>query len=173
VQDHLFSKGLIDIKRKKVSNYVEGKTNGMDARNEAILQLSKEFASVGVPFNTYRIDKIKQEDGSIKEVRVDLKKGSSYYSGIGGNKAHNSPEEVGAALDADRASKAKLQTKDTTVGSSLNDSSMNNAEMKKMMRQNDTLVNINAPTTIINKQTPKQSISKPTSADRPAIAGIP
>ena len=34
-------------------------------------------------------------------------------------------------------------------------------------------ININAPTTIINKQTPKQSISKPTSADRPAIAGIP
>jgi hypothetical protein len=105
----------------------------MDARNEAILQLSKEFASVGVPFDTYRIDKIKQKDGSIKEVRVELKKGSSYYSGIGGNKAHNPPEAVGAALDADRASKAKLQTNDTTVGSSLNDSSMKNADMRKEM----------------------------------------
>jgi hypothetical protein len=59
------------------------------------------------------------------------------------------------------------------IGKELNDSSMDNAEMKKMMRQSDTLVNINAPTTIINKQNPKQSISKPTSADRPAIAGIP
>ena len=34
-------------------------------------------------------------------------------------------------------------------------------------------ININAPTTVINKQNPKQSISKPTSADKPAIAGIP
>jgi hypothetical protein len=57
-------------------------------------------------------------------------------------------------------------------GNSLNDSSVNNAEIKKLMRENDTSVNINAPTTIINKQTPQQSISRPTSADRPAIAGI-
>ena len=45
---------------------------------------------------------------------------------------------------------------------------MNNREDEK----NNTLVNINAPTTVINKQNPKQSISKPTPADKPAIAGI-
>jgi hypothetical protein len=161
VQDHLFSKGLIDINRKKVSNYIEGKTNGIDARNEAILQLSKEFASVGVPFDTYRIDKIKQKDGSIKEVRVELKKGSSYYSGIGGNKAHNSPEEVGVALDADRASKAKLQTNDTTVGSSLNDSSMKNANMKKDMSQGSAS---GSPVIIQNNTTNKQKTIQSPSA---------
>jgi hypothetical protein len=59
------------------------------------------------------------------------------------------------------------------IGKELNDSSVNNAEMKKLMRESDTSVNINAPTTIINKQNPKQSISKPTAADKPAIAGIP
>ena len=57
-------------------------------------------------------------------------------------------------------------------GNSLNNSSVENAEMKKLMRQNDMSVNINAPTTVINKQNPKQSISKPTEADKPAIAGI-
>jgi hypothetical protein len=46
--------------------------------------------------------------------------------------------------------------------------------LKERNKNGDNVnVNINAPTTVINKQTPQQSISKPTSADRPAIAGIP
>jgi hypothetical protein len=137
VQDYLFSKGLIDINRKKVSDYIEGRTNGIDARNEAILQLSKEFASIGVPFDTYRIDKIKQKDGSIKEVRVELKKGSSYYSGIGGNKAHNPPELVAAALDEDRSKKLKISPAEIprNVGEEMILKSSENADMKKDMSQ--------------------------------------
>jgi hypothetical protein len=137
VQDYLFSKGLIDINRKKVSDYIEGRTNGIDARNEAILQLSKEFASVGVPFDTYRIDKIKQKDGSIKEVRVELKKGSSYYSGIGGNKAHNPPELVAAALDEDRAKKLKISPAEipSNVGEEMISKSSQNADITKDLSQ--------------------------------------
>jgi GH24 family phage-related lysozyme (muramidase) len=75
-----------------------------------------------------------------------------------------------AALPANQV--ANLFTETGGSGNSLNDSSVENAEMKKMMGRNDTSVNINSPTTIINKQNPKQSISKPTEADKPAIAGI-
>lgn len=85
-QDLLFANGLLAIKRKKVDAYVKGES---DDRNGAILELAQEFASVGIPYD--------MDVGSKK-----LKKGDSYYSGIGGNKAHNSPEQVGAALDADR-----------------------------------------------------------------------
>jgi hypothetical protein len=62
---------------------------------------------------------------------------------------------------------------DKTTGKVIDDSSVENAELKKLMRQNDTLVNINAPTTVIKKQNPKQIVRKPTSPDKPAIAGIP
>ena len=155
VQDYLFSKGLIDINRKKVSDYIEGRTNGIDARNEAILQLSKEFASVGVPFDTYRIDKIKQKDGSIKEVRIELKKGSSYYSGIGGNKAHNPPELVAAALDEDRAKKLKISPAEIprNVGEEMISNSTQNADMKKDVSQSGATI---SPTVIQNNVTNKQ-----------------
>ena len=48
--------------------------------------MAKEFASVGVPYPAGKA----------------TARGESYYAGIGGNKAHNPPEAVGAALDADR-----------------------------------------------------------------------
>ena len=50
------------------------------------MDLAKEFASVGVPYPAGKA----------------TARGQSYYAGIGGNKAHNSPDAVGSALDADR-----------------------------------------------------------------------
>ena len=88
-QDLLFTQGLTKLNRVAVDNYISGKSNDRDA---AILQLAQEFASVGVPYDMTTPQGKK------------LKKGESYYSGIGGNKAHNSPEAVGEALDADRLS---------------------------------------------------------------------
>jgi hypothetical protein len=85
-QDLLFNEGLIKQSRRNVANYLSGKSNDRDL---AILDLAKEFASVGVPYPA----------GKAKE------RGQSYYAGVGGNKAHNPPEAVGAALDADRQNK--------------------------------------------------------------------
>jgi hypothetical protein len=85
-QDLLFNEGLIKQSRPNVANYLSGKSNNRDA---AILDMAKEFASVGVPYPA----------GKAQE------RGQSYYAGIGGNKAHNPPEAVGAALDADRKTK--------------------------------------------------------------------
>jgi hypothetical protein len=85
-QDSLFSNGLVGVVRKKVDEYIKGLS---DDKNAAILELAMEFASVGVPYD-------------MKKGEKNLKKGESYYSGVGGNKAHNSPEEVGAALEIEK-----------------------------------------------------------------------
>jgi hypothetical protein len=82
-QDLLFNEGLIKQARPNVASYLEGKSNNRDL---AILDLAKEFASVGVPYPAGKA----------------TARGESYYAGIGGNKAHNPPEAVGSALDADR-----------------------------------------------------------------------
>jgi hypothetical protein len=50
--------------------------------------MAKEFASVGVPYPAGKA----------------TARGESFYAGIGGNKAHNSPDAVGTALDAERKS---------------------------------------------------------------------
>ena len=84
-QDLLFNEGLIKQSRPNVAAYLQGKSNDRDL---AILDMAKEFASVGVPYPAGKA----------------LARGESYYAGIGGNKAHNSPDAVGAALDADRKS---------------------------------------------------------------------
>ena len=84
-QDLLFNEGLIKQSRPNVAAYLKGKSDNRDA---AILDMAKEFASVGVPYPAGKA----------------TARGESYYAGIGGNKAHNPPEAVGAALDADRKS---------------------------------------------------------------------
>jgi len=138
-QDSLFTNGLVGQRRKKVDSYVKGKS---DDRDGAILELAKEFASVGVPYD--------MEVGNKK-----LKKGDSYYSGIGGNKAHNSPEEVGAALDADRSKNLKVNktTDDPNLqintGNQIESSSNDNKELKKS-------TNDRPATTVINNNTSTQ-----------------
>jgi hypothetical protein len=156
-QDALFSKGLIGTKRKKVEDYITGKSDDKDA---AILELAQEFASIGVPY-----------DMTVN--KKNLKKGESYYSGIGGNKAHNSPEEVGIALDTDR--KNYLQKNKTTdippkTGTQIQESSK---EHQQLNMQGDFSANKNK-TVINNMQTVVSSTSHTpdqldTRDDRPAI----
>jgi len=136
-QDSLFSNGLVGVIRKKVDDYIKGLS---DDKNAAILELAKEFASVGVPFD-------------MMVGKKQLKKGDSYYSGVGGNKAHNSPEEVGAALDADRMKKlgttkpalAENVSKYET-GQKIAQSSVENKELKTA--QGNTVIIDNTSTTI-------------------------
>lgn len=140
-QDALFANGLIKNTRKKVEDYITGKSDDRDA---AILQLAQEFASVGIPYD-------------MKVGNKQLKKGDSYYSGIGGNKAHNPPEEVGAALDSDRKKNLKMNTPVTppvesmpSVGVKIEQSSKQNTELKKSLNKTGgtTIVNnqVNTPT---------------------------
>lgn len=123
-QDLLFTNGLVGVRRKKVDAYVKGQS---DDRDGAILELAKEFASVGIPYD--------MDVGKKK-----LKKGDSYYSGIGGNKAHNSPEQVGAALDADRLKNMRGGDKSSAVteiptGNKIDTETKENIGLKKSFQE--------------------------------------
>jgi hypothetical protein len=136
-QDLLFENGLTKAQRKKVDAYVTGKSDDRDA---AILDLAMEFASIGVPY-----------DGP--PGKKHLKKGDSYYSGQGGNKAHNPPDLVGAALDADR--KKYLQSAKSSVsnsnviGDNIAQKSTDNTDMKKDMQQRQGSVQVNNTTNVL------------------------
>ena len=136
-QDMLFAKGLTTSVqgRGAVDNYLKGKPGA--TRDAAIMALAMEFASVGVPYDTERIIPAhKNKKGEmVPEQRIPIKKGQSFYTGIGGNKAHNSPDEVGAALDADRAKNLNLTQQPTNMPDKITDMSRENAEMKRLMRQ--------------------------------------
>lgn len=62
---------------------------------EACMYISKVWASVGVPYNVTRY--VKDDKGKVIKV-IPLKTGQSYWSGVGGNKAHTSPDLAMTAL---------------------------------------------------------------------------
>jgi len=72
--------------RRNLNAYLKGKSDDL---NGAILDLAKEWAAVGVPYDN--------PDGK------QLKRGQSYYSGTGGNAASLSPEIIGQALVKQRS----------------------------------------------------------------------
>ena len=152
-QDLLFAKGLTTSVqgRGAVDDYIKGKPGV--TRDDAILALAKEFASIGVPYDTERVSKNKK--GEVTST-VPIKKGQSYYSGVGGNQAHNSPEEVGAALDADRAKVLGLAPKANELpvsnsGQQVNTQSTQNGDLRKSLQrdaynQSQTAnINVSAP----------------------------
>jgi predicted lactoylglutathione lyase len=135
IQDMLFARGLTTSVqgRGAVEAYLKGKPGA--TRDAAILALSMEFASVGVPY-----DIPKNSLFNNKLPHVDLKRGQSFYSGIGGNKAHNSPDEVALALDADREKNLKLlenQQQVRNLGNQIDQSSKENVQLKKELNVNN------------------------------------
>jgi len=157
-QDLLFAKGLTTSVggRKAVDDYINAKPGA--TREAAILALAQEFASVGVPYDTKRGD-------------VPIKKGQSYYSGVGGNKAHNSPEEVGAALDADRSKKLNAsvtqQQVPTINGTQIDQASQQNTQMRnELNKDTPTPTNVNNTTVNQSNQMPPSGTTRPD--DRPA-----
>jgi len=159
-QDMLFARGLTTSLqgRGAVDNYLKGKPGV--TREDAILALAMEFASIGVPY-----DIPKNSLFNNKLPNIDLKKGQSFYSGIGGNKAHNPPELVGAALDEDRKKNINMSPTTTTnnIGEKLNDASKTNDNMKVDMSSSSAAGSV-APIIIQNNNTNKQKIIQPPSA---------
>jgi hypothetical protein len=164
-QDLLFSKGLTTSVqgRGAVEDYINGKKGA--TRDAAIMALAKEFASVGVPYDTERIEpehKDKKTGKIIPEKKIPIAKGQSYYSGVGGNKAHNPPEAVGEALDADRAAKLKQNTSNVTppanTGPRIDQSSKENADLNANLtkQQSTTVNNINTSSTQSSAPTQEQ-----------------
>ena len=77
-----FKKYVTDFKRPAVGRYLRGESNN---RAEAAQELAREFASIGLAYD---------EAGRVR--------GESRYSGMAGNAASISPEEIEAALDRGR-----------------------------------------------------------------------
>lgn len=73
--------------RGAIRNFITGASDNVNA---AILDLAKEFASVGVP-----------QDGPDHKGRI-VRKGSTFYGGIGGNAASLNPDRAAAVLQAER-----------------------------------------------------------------------
>lgn len=86
-QDKLLD--FLIAKRPLAQRYLNG--DPTVSRDDAIADLAKEWAALGVPYPM---------QGAKRWVQT----GESYYSGVGGNKASISPDLIGEALDRDRDS---------------------------------------------------------------------
>jgi len=141
VQDRMF-RHLIESK-PAVRKYLEGQSSD---QNAALLALAKEWASVGVPQDTYR-------NGQL------IKAGESYYSGVGGNKAHTAPETVASALSpvqgvnggmmdqqarSLQASNQGSKTVNVVTGPTVNQNTVNQTGPKRKVERADVLTNDNA-----------------------------
>ena len=84
VQDNMF-KYLLMGKRKPLYDYIKDE-KGSD-KDKAVLEMAKEFASIGVPYDV---------QVTVNKRKVTRKKGDSYY----GQPAPTTPEDIGKQLDA-------------------------------------------------------------------------
>jgi hypothetical protein len=176
-QDLLFGT-LISKSNKLVQDYIDGKNV---SRDDAVMQLAHTFASIGVPYRVWRNENSRTDKKGNKKIIWDarwIEKGESYYSGAGGNKAHNSPEEMGAALDRDRENTLKNKKAQPAGGNQNGQNlqsqsiSTNDAKQKEMhdrwvawKNQNDRTVSVTNQNP--NGATPVQNTEK--HDDRPAI----
>lgn len=101
-QDRIFNEVLIGSKRQNLSNFIQGKSDNIDA---AMLDLSKEFASMPVPYNVTR----PRGAGGRNDPGGQVMAGQSYYHGLVGNRANKTINEVRAALLSERGSVSNLQ----------------------------------------------------------------
>ena len=101
VQDNMF-KYLLMGKRKPLYDYIKDE-KGSD-KGKAVLEMAKEFASIGVPYDVqvYVTKRdannkiVKDAKGNPVKIKVTRKKGDSYY----GQPAPTTPEDIGKQLDA-------------------------------------------------------------------------
>jgi muramidase (phage lysozyme) len=95
LQDKIFSEFLVGAKRPKIAAYLSGKTDDVAG---AALAAAQEWASIGTPKG------MKNAHGQVSDGTT------SYYAGIGGNKASISADEIMGALQAARKDGSSKQT---------------------------------------------------------------
>ena len=103
IQD-LYPQYTVESKRPKVGQFLSGSMNDVQKAN---LELSAEFAAVGVPF-----DMKAGSYGGGWPIR-DIKKGESLYSGKGKNRASITPEKVQNALKQAKSSRGNILSSQT------------------------------------------------------------
>jgi len=150
-QDKMFEY-FLSQKKPKIGKYLNGDPSV--TRDEAIIEVAKEWASVGVPIDMR---------GAYKEI----KKGESYYSGDGVNKASTSPDLIGQMLDDTRSKKVvSAPPLPTLLGHRLENESKDNSRMYEQLQAQSAAPSINN-TTINNAQSTQLSAKK-TEDDRSA-----
>jgi hypothetical protein len=159
-QDYLFMAGLIGTKRKKVKAYLNGDPNV--SRDQAVLELAQEFASIGVPYDITVNGKI-------------IKKGQSYYSqNTKSGLALNPPEAVGKALDAQKEKNLKAKAEQKTSpgkGAELDNKSKENKDLKKTAAAGQSTVIMNNNTTVAASGSPVNAMTTPRSDTSSFVQG--
>jgi hypothetical protein len=159
-QDYLFMAGLIGKKRPLVKKYIDGDPNV--TRDQAIMELAQEFASIGVPYDT-------------KYKGKEIKKGQSFYSqNTKSGSALNPPEDVGKALDAQRNLNLKEKQKALAVPSSPNTGNQTNQVSLENQNLRDQAVRDKAALNVVNQTTNVQqnsqsSVTQQKVDDRPPL----
>ena len=146
MQEKLFNDYLLGIKRPAIVDYLNSKTDDPVLLKRALKQLSLEWASIADP---------------------DIPGGKTSHYGSG-NRATLSVEEATAILKRDREKlqgrTLKEETRVPTVGESINDKSVDNAEMRKLMRQQalsvQQVIVTKNDTTVVKKQNSSSTPSK-------------
>lgn len=87
LQDRIFNEYLIGIKRRKIADYLSGRSNDLQG---AVYAASQEWASVGVPRG------LTTQSGAIANGLT------TFYDKKGKNKASISPEDMAATLQQER-----------------------------------------------------------------------
>lgn len=99
-QDYIFEEYLIDEKQDSaIKDYITGRKSGPQARKEAILAGSREWAGIAIPIGS------RDSRG-----RIATSARHSYYKGVGGNNAGMTAEEFGALLDKQREATMSTRT---------------------------------------------------------------
>jgi hypothetical protein len=149
LQDRLFDY-FITQKRPLVGKYLSGDPNV--SREDAVLEIAKEWASVGVPYD-------------MKGSRKEVKRGQSYYEGNGVDHASTSPDYIGALLDQHRSGKATLTLDNSTSGpsgASIADQSTRNADMNEIIKNEQVQNQVTNTTNVSVDQSSQQTVGEPT-----------
>jgi len=139
-QDELFEY-FAKYKRPIIGRYLNG--DPTVSRDDAILAIAQEWASIGVPRDMQGAHKF-------------LKKGESYYEGDGINHATTSPDYIGAMLDEHKSGTRVTPIEGDTSGPSgaqIDSTSQSNADMNEMLQKQNTMNQINNTTNVVVEQT--------------------
>lgn len=96
LQEIIFKDYFIKMERKQIYTAIVSGTNS--AVESAGMHIAQVWASVGVPKDTSRKTTKKDKHGKEVVTYIAIKKDQSYWSGVGGNKAHTPSEAVSSAL---------------------------------------------------------------------------
>jgi hypothetical protein len=129
---NMFGTYSIDKKREKVGRFLRGDTS-IDL-DTAQLELAKEFASVGVPYD--------MKKGSLNGTLPyrDIKKGESLYSGRGGNRSSSAHTEQVRSMLQKLREQASYEKSDSTVIINSSDIASNNITPVPIPTSNDVPV---------------------------------